>query len=450
MRLASHQSRVYVEAMQAQGGLTEPATGGIERPTALGHSWVRELLLRLLGAALQILATLAIVRVLTPDEVGVYFRGFVIALGLSTLLRGKYEIYMAQHIIAARAAVTGIPDGVLLTQLARRMLLRATLLCGILLVVTADLDIQAPQLQTVLQTYLPFVLSLPFVSLSSLLGEALRAANRTLGIVVTAYAVNVSILLAVALAPPDASLALYSWAFLMGSVVAAAIAVVLARRAFPATRAESSREPISRDALQAVDSREFIGLARGVLRWGPLCILAVWAPPLHMAQYAVAARTALVVDYFLPALNLTGCRETLLATQAPCASRRLLVAQLARALIYSTVLVLPLLLLAQETLNLYGMPYDTQLTVYAVLLGVQFVNGLGRPAVRHAVVEWDARRIFLAVGSGAIAVVLICALGVGSYGALAAAAASLIGALIVNARAITLALAGRPQHSAQL
>jgi len=42
--------------------------------------------------------------------------------------------------------------------------------------------------------------------------------------------------------------------------------------------------------------------------------------------------------------------------------------------------------------------------------------------------------------SGAVAVVLICALGVTAYGALAAAAASLIGALIVNGRAIGMGL----------
>ena len=98
-------------------------------------------------------------------------------LGLSTLLRGKYEIYMAQHIIGRGATPTGTLDGVLLMQLARRMLLRSSLLCAVLLVVTADLDIQAPQLQTVLQTYLPFVLSLPCVSVSTFLGEALRAAS---------------------------------------------------------------------------------------------------------------------------------------------------------------------------------------------------------------------------------------------------------------------------------
>jgi hypothetical protein len=434
--------------MQARSGLTDMADVGTEPPAALGHSWLGELFLRLLGAALQIVATLGIVRALTPDEAGVFFRGFVIALGLSMLLRGKYELHMAQYIIGRRAAATGNPDGVLLMQLARRMLLRSSLLCGVLLVVTADLDIQAPQLQTMLQTYLPFVLALPCVSLSSFLGEALRAANRTLGIVVTAYAVNVSLLVAVAVAPPDASLAFYSWAFLLGSLVAAAVALVLARRVFPATRAERLR-PISREALQAVDSREFVGVARAVLQWGPLSVLSIWAPPLQMAQYAVAARTALIVDFFLPALNLTGCRETLVPGQLPCASRRALLGQLARSLLYATVLVLPLLVLAAETLRLYGPPYDVQVTIYALLLGVQWANGVGRPAVRHAVVAWDARRIGIALGSGAVAVMVICALGVASYGALAAAAASLIGAVIVNARAISLALHDRRMAESQ-
>ena len=411
-------------------------------PVASDHSWVGELLLRWVGAALQILATWAIVRALTPAEAGVYFRGFVIALGLSTLLRGKYEIYMAQHIIGRLATATGESHGALLAQLARRTLLRSSLLCAVLLVVTADLDIQAPQLQAVLQTYLPFVLALPCVSLSSLLGEAMRAANRTLGIVVTAYAMNLSMLIAVALAPAGAPLALYSWAFLLGTLVAAAVAVWLAWRVFSVTWADVSR-PISRDVLQAVDSREAIGLARGGQLWGPLCILSVWAPPLQVAQYAVAARTALIVDFFLPALNLTGGRETLSATRSVQPSERVLLRQLAGALLYSSALVVPLLVLAPETLALYGKPYNSHLTGYALLLGVQWANGAGRPAVRHAVVDWDARRIGVAVGSGAIAAVLICALGVARYGALAAAAGSLTGAVILNSRAILLALGDR-------
>ena len=412
--------------------------------TTAAHSWIGELLLRLIGAVLQVGATWALVHALTPDEAGVYFRGFVIALGLSTLLRGKYEIYMAHHIIGRRAACN-VSTGAVLMQLARRMLLRSSLVCAALLVVTADLDIQAPQLQAMLQTYLPFVLALPFVSLSSFLGEALRAANRTLGIVVAAYAVNLSILLAVALAPPDASLDLYSWAFLCGSVVAAGVALLLARHAFPAPRAESS-QPVCREVLEAVDGREWIGLARGALLWGPLCILCVWAPAIDMAQYAVAARTALIVDFFLPALNLTGARETLLAAQPMQAAGRFRPSQLAVALLYSSVLVVPLLVLAPPTLTLFGKPYDSQLplTVYALLLGVQWANCVGRPAVRRAVLDWDAHRIGIAIGSGAVVSILICAFGVNAYGALAAAAASLVGAVIVNARAILMALSDRP------
>src|ERR1700692_2435153 len=136
-----------------------PATRG-EGSTGPAHSWIAEVLLRLVGAPLQVLATWAVVRSLAAEEAGVYFRGFVIALGLSTLLRGKYELYMAHHIIGRRAACN-VSTGALLMQLARRMLQRSSLLCAALLVVTADLDIQAPQLQTVLQTYLPFVLAIP-------------------------------------------------------------------------------------------------------------------------------------------------------------------------------------------------------------------------------------------------------------------------------------------------
>jgi hypothetical protein len=107
----------------------------------------------------------------------------------------------------------------------------------------------------------------------------------------------------------------------------------------------------------------------------------------------------------------------------------------------------PLLVFAPATLRLYGDPYDSNLTIYALLLAVQWVNGAGRPAVRFAAVVWDARRIGLVIGSGAMAGVLICSLGVAIYGAIAAAAGSLIGALILNGGAILMACRGRPGKS---
>ena len=89
---------------------------------------------------------------------------------------------------------------------------------------------------------------------------------------------------------------------------------------------------------------------------------------------------------------------------------------------------------------LYGRPYDTEFAVYALLLGVQWANGVGRPAFRHAVVVWDARQIRAWVRSGAIASVLLSCLAVGRYGAIAAAVASVVGAMIVSGRAFLGAL----------
>lgn len=411
-----------------------------DAPTTLDRFGIGDLLLRLIGAALQIGATWAVVHVLDPHAAGIYFRGFVIACGLATLLRAKYELYLAHHIIGRRAADTGIADGVLLMQLGRRVLLRSSLICGALLVVITDLDIQAPRLQPALETYLPFVLAIPCVGLSTLIGEALRAANRTLlGTVVTAYVMNLSILLAVALAPADASLAVYAWAFFAGSVAAAALAVALARMAFPVDWAQGAR-PLTREVLDATDERAVIGLGRGVLQWGPLCILAVVAPALPMALYAVAARTAMVVDYFLPALNLSGGRDLVKGPLPPQVPRRVLLAQLGGSLLYSSVFVAVLLAAAPATLRLYGAPYEGQLAVYVLLLAMQWANSVGRPAVRHAVVDWDVPRIRAAVGSGALVALLLCGFAVGAYGALAAAAASLAGALIVNLSAIVSAL----------
>ena len=242
------------------------------------HPAVVEVVLRVVGAALHILATLAIVHRLDPEATGIYFRGFVIACGLAAFIRGKYELYMAHHLIGGRILASGVADGALLLQLGRRVLLRASLVCGALLVVTADLDIQTPRLQPTLETYLPFVLAIPCVSISTFIGEALRAANRTLlGTVITAYSLNICILLAVALAPPEAPLFFYSWAFLVGSFLASVVAVLLASRAFPAEW-NSGWQPIGRKVLHKADQRALVAIARAALFWGPLCVLAIAAP----------------------------------------------------------------------------------------------------------------------------------------------------------------------------
>jgi hypothetical protein len=153
------------------------------------------------------------------------------------------------------------------------------------------------------------------------------------------------------------------------------------------------------------------------------------------------------VDFFLPALNLSGGRDVLRSGPVLQVSRQHLISKLRRALLYSSLFVVPLLAVAPLTLRIYGPPYSAQVLVYALLLGMQWVNGVGCPAVRYAVVYWDAPNIRAAVGLGALAALFVCGSAIGALGALAAAAATLVGAVVLNAWAIVNALQARADHS---
>jgi hypothetical protein len=69
--------------------------------------------------------------------------------------------------------------------------------------------------------------------------------------------------------------------------------------------------------------------------------------------------------------------------------------------------------------------------------------------VRRASVRWDTRRIRRTLVPGAIGAIAVCALGVTGYGALAAASGMLLGALIVNARAMVFAFAHCEEQASQ-
>ena len=426
------------ESEAAQASIADPGP----RPVGV-RSTTQEMGLRAVGAALQIIATWAVVHALPTNAAGIYFRGFVISLGFAAVLRANYEIYVAYHIIAARAAATGISDSTLLMQLGRRVLLRSTIASAILLVIASDIDIQAPRLQPALETYLPFVLAIPWVSLSTFIGEALRAANRTLyGTIVGAYVLNISMLLAVAFAPTNGSLTFYAWVFFAGSAIAAALAVVFGRNALRPDWAQAD-SPIPAAILRAADERGGIGLGRAALLWGPLCILAVAGSASQMAYYSVPARIAMIVDFFLPALNLSGGRGLIGNAAQRGSARSTLPLQLGRTLLVSSVVVAILLAVAPATLWFFGPPYDAQIAIYMILLAVQWANGVGRPAVRQLVASWDVQHIKAAVGTAAISALLVCGITINSYGILATAAASLLGALVINLWAILAALRQR-------
>ena len=76
-------------------------------PMGRGLVAAREFALRIIGAVLQIGATIAVVQVLPPTVAGIYFKGVIIAYGLAALLRGKYELFIAQHFVNPQQSELG-------------------------------------------------------------------------------------------------------------------------------------------------------------------------------------------------------------------------------------------------------------------------------------------------------------------------------------------------------
>ena len=133
--------------------------GGPVPPMGRGIAAIRELGLRIVSAALHILATVAVVQVLAPPVAGIYFRGAVVCYGLAALLRGKYDLFIAQHFVDPRKSDLGEHARAVVRGLGIRVLIRSAIACALLLVFTTDLDVMDVYLRPYLQTYLPFVLA---------------------------------------------------------------------------------------------------------------------------------------------------------------------------------------------------------------------------------------------------------------------------------------------------
>jgi hypothetical protein len=176
-------------------------------------------------------------------------------------------------------------------------------------VITSDLDVVGTHLRPFLETYLPFVLAVPFATLAMFLAAALRAVNRTLGsVIVSHYCMNFAILVAATAVSgmlADNALLVLSWTFFAGAALAAAVGVVITRRVFEAPP-DSKQVDIGADAWRRIyasaASNGLTGIALAVLIWGPLCVLALWAPAAQVAQYALVSRTAQIVDFLIPSV----------------------------------------------------------------------------------------------------------------------------------------------------
>jgi hypothetical protein len=413
-----------------------------------GTAALRNLGLRGVAAVLQISATVAVLQLLPPTIAGVYFKGFVIAYGLAALLRGKYDLFVAQHFVGQQD--TRLPARALVRGLGIRVLIRSAFACAILLVVTTDLDVMDVHLRPYLQTYLPFVLAVPFATLALFLASVLRAVNRTLSsTLVSTYSINIMILAVAnsASGSEENRLLFLSWAFFAGTLLAAGVGVLITRNTFPAGRDSGGPKPEPaawREIYVASARHGLAGVALACLQWGPLCLLAVLGSEVQLAHYAVVTRTAQVIDFLIPAAILVPHGFLLHSRFADAmhSGHGKLMVDLVVSLATTTLCVLAVAIATPWIVDLYGIDYTNLTELFVLLFATQWLNGAGRPAIRHLAANWNfalIRRILFVSMTVAIASSLV---GIPAYGAFGAAISVLVGALLLNGQAIQAAFAG--------
>jgi O-antigen/teichoic acid export membrane protein len=413
-------------------------------PMGRGMVAVRELSLRVIGAVLQVTATLVVVQLLPPAIAGIYFKGFIIAYGLAALLRGKYELFIAQHFVNPQPSELNARARAVVRALGIRVLIRSSLACAGLLVVTADLDVMDVYLHPYLQTYLPFVLAVPFATLAFFLASTLRATNRTLGsVIVSTYSINVMIIVgAVMVNYVDApELVLLSWGFFFGCLFAALIGVLLTRYVFRVPR-EAGHLTLSpaewREIYTSTGENGMTGVALAGLHWGPLIALAVLGTVIEIAEYAVVTRTTQLVDFLIPAVIFVpqSVRFQSRLCQAMRTARGKLAVDLSMSLATTTICVLLVGILAPLIVRWYGPSYSGLTLLFVLLFITQWVNGCGRPAIRRLAADWDLRRIRRVLFTSMAAAILLSVAGIDRFGAVAAAVGVLGGAVLLNSQAI--------------
>lgn len=403
--------------------------------------------LSLLAAILQVLATVAVVQALPPFIAGIYFKGVVICYGLAALLRGKYDLFAAHYFHGEPGQQ--YPSRELIRGLGIRVLIRSVIICALLLVVTADLDVMEPRLRPFLGTYLPFVLAVPFATVALFLASVLRSVNRYLGsTLVASYSINIMILIAAVIAVDNSLsgtqenvLLSLSWAFFAGTVLAAGVGVLITRYVFPAETIPP-RPCIDGKAWHSIHASAgrngLTGITFACLQWGPVCILALLGSETQLAHYAAVTRTAQVIDFLIPAAVLVPHAVVLhsrFADQMRTDHGKLMV-DLAVSLATTTLSVLAVVAATPWIIERFGPGYTGLTELFVLLFATQWMAGLARPAQRTLAAHWNLpvirRMLFVSM-----VVALGCSLAsIPVYGSLGAAVSVFLGTLVLNSQAI--------------
>jgi O-antigen/teichoic acid export membrane protein len=404
--------------------------------------------LSLLAAVLQIFTTVAVVQALPPSIAGVYFKGVVICYGLAALLRGKYELFATHYFFAAPDSK--FPSRDLVRGLGFRVFIRSALACALLLVVTADLDVMEPRLRPFLGTYLPFVLAVPFATVALFLASVLRSLNRYLGAtLVASYSINIMVLAAANgfSGSLEDMLIVLSWAFFIGTALAALVGVLITRKIFPETSAPGRSKVESRDwreIYQSASRNGLTGITIACLQWGPLCVLALLGTEAQIAHYAAVTRTAQVIDFLIPAAILvphafllhSRWSDTMRTNQGK------LMVDLGVSLATTTLSVLAVAAATPWIIDRFGASYTGLTELFILLFATQWMAGVSRPAIRHLAAKWHFPQIRRILFISMIVAVALSLVLIPTYDSLGAAISVFVGTLLLNGQALQAAFAG--------
>jgi hypothetical protein len=307
---------------------------------------------------------------------------------------------------------------------------------------TSDLDVMEPHLRPYLQTYLPFILAVPFGTLALFLTSVLRAANRPLsGALVSSYSVNVMLFAACSLGreSEETSLFYLSWAFFIGTALAAAMGVLITQRVFKAPRLPAPAKLDSgswAEVYTMAAANGFTGIALACLQWSSVCILAVLGTEVQIAEYAVVARTALIISFLIPAaVRVPQALQSRLAKTLHTSRGKLLI-DIFVSSATTTACVLAVVLVMPRIFEAYGPAYSGLSALIFILFTTQAVNGAAGPAIRRIAADWDLPRLRRMLLVSMTFSIVASVVGIWQYGALAAAVGVLVGALSLNGQAL--------------
>jgi O-antigen/teichoic acid export membrane protein len=241
---------------------------------------------------------------------------------------------------------------------------------------------------------------------------------------------------------PDAPLFVVSWGFFVGCVLAAGIGVLLTRHLFnapphpPRLKLDAAQW---RDIYETTSRNRVTGIALSALQWGPACVLAVFGTTVEIAQFAVATRTAQIIDFLIPAVIFVpqSARIQSRLCQAMRSARGKLAVDLSVSVATTSICVIAVAILTPLLfVNWYGPAYSGLTALFGLLFLTQWVTGASRPALRQLAADWDLARVRRIMFVSMTCAIGLSLAGVGNLGALATAVGGLVGALLLHGQAL--------------